>query len=49
MAVFTANTVGNAGPTSALESMGAKVSFRCHSVNIGRICKAMALYIIIKC
>ena len=26
---------GNAGPTSALESMGAKRSFRCHLLNIG--------------
>ena len=27
--------IGNAGPTSALESMGAKPTFRCHSLNIG--------------
>ena len=27
--------IGNAGPTSALESMGAKQSFRCCSLNIG--------------
>ena len=26
---------GNAGPTSALESVGAKRSFRCHLLNIG--------------
>ena len=26
---------GNAGPTSALESMGVKLSFRCHLLNIG--------------
>ena len=26
---------GNAGPSSALESMGAKRSFRCHLLNIG--------------
>ena len=25
----------NAGPTSALESMGAKPTFRCHFLNIG--------------
>ena len=24
--------IGNAGPTTALESMGAKLSFRCHSL-----------------
>ena len=29
----------NAGPTSALESMGAKLSFHCHLVNIGHIYK----------
>ena len=27
--------IGNAGPILALESMGAKQTFRCHSVNIG--------------
>ena len=27
--------IGNAGPTSALESMGAKQTFRCHFLNIG--------------
>ena len=27
--------IGNAGPTSALESMGAKQTFGCHFVNIG--------------
>ena len=27
--------IGNAGPTSALESMGAKPTFRCHFLNIG--------------
>ena len=26
---------GNAGPTSTLESMGAKPTFRCHFLNIG--------------
>ena len=30
---------GNAGPTSALESMGPKPTFRCHSVNIALIYK----------
>ena len=27
--------IGNAGPTSALKSMGAKPTFRCHILNIG--------------
>ena len=27
--------IGNAGPTSALDSMGPKPTFRCHSFNIG--------------
>ena len=27
--------IGNAGPTSALQSMGAKPTFRCHFLNIG--------------
>ena len=27
--------IGNAGPTSALESMGAEPTFRCHFLNIG--------------
>ena len=27
--------IGNAGPTSALESMGPKPTFGCHSLNIG--------------
>ena len=27
--------IGNGGPTSALESMGAKPTFRCHFFNIG--------------
>ena len=28
--------IGNAGPTTALDSMGAKPTFRCHFLNIGR-------------
>ena len=32
--VFTANTNITAGPVLALESMGAKRYFRCHSLNI---------------
>ena len=28
--------IGNAGPGTALESMGSKPSFRCHFLNIGR-------------
>ena len=31
--------IGNGGPTSALKSMGAKPSFRCHSLNIGLMYK----------
>ena len=31
--------IGNAGPILALESMGAKQTFRCHSVNIGLMYK----------
>ena len=31
--------IGNAGPILALESMGAKQSFCCHSVNIGLMYK----------
>ena len=27
--------IGNAGPISALESMGSKPTFRCHFLNIG--------------
>ena len=27
--------IGNAGPVSTLESMGAKQTFRCHFLNIG--------------
>ena len=29
--------IGNAGPTSALESVGAKPTFCCHILNIGAI------------
>ena len=32
-------TIGNAGPILALESVGAKQTFRCHSVNIGLMYK----------
>ena len=32
-------SISNAGPTSTLESMGAKWSFRCNSLNIGPIYK----------
>ena len=32
-------TIGNAGRNSALESMGAKPTFRCNSVNIGLMYK----------
>ena len=28
--------IGNAGPGTALESIGPKPSFRCHFLNIGR-------------
>ena len=31
--------IGNAGPILALESIGAKQTFRCHSVNIGLMYK----------
>ena len=31
--------IGNAGPTSALESMGAKRQFRCNFLNIALIYK----------
>ena len=31
--------IGNAGPSSALESTGAKPSFRCHLLNIAPIYK----------
>ena len=31
--------IGNAGPILALESMGAKQTFHCHSVNIGLMYK----------
>ena len=31
--------IGNAGPSLALESMGAKRYFRCHSLNIALIYK----------
>ena len=34
--------IGNAGPILALESMGAKQTFRCHSVNIGLMYKQQA-------
>ena len=27
--------IGNSGPTSALDSMGPKQTFRCHFLNIG--------------
>ena len=31
--------IGNAGPTTALDFMGAKPSFHCHSLNIGMMYK----------
>ena len=31
--------IGNAGPSSALEPMGAKLTFRCHLLNIASIYK----------